>query len=87
MYLRANMVTIPKYNRCLSTWLQVILLYTNTLAASNNIDYANVDDDGIVQSSVQNGQAQYEIINRDASMPRYDINLFNLITCKINMGK
>ena len=63
------MVAITKY-MSLPLWIQIMLLCKNTSVASNSIDYANVDDDGIVKSSIQSGQAQYEMINRDASMPR-----------------
>lgn len=50
-------------------WIPAILVLIQTCVATNTISYTNEDD--VVQNSVQSGRAQYEMINRDANMPRY----------------
>ena len=57
-------------SKLILTWIPVLLILSQTCIASNSVSYSTEDEE-VVQSSVQNGRAQYEMINRDAKMPRY----------------
>ena len=57
-------------SKSILTWIPVLLILSQTCIASNSVSYSTEDEE-VVQSSVQNGRAQYEMINRDAKMPRY----------------
>ena len=63
------MIDIHINSKLISTWIPVLLILSQTCVASNSASFSAEDE--VVQSSVQNGRAQYEMINRDAKMPRY----------------
>ena len=58
-----------KLRLCLSVCFKIYLLQP-TFVSTNNPNYVSIDGDAITETSVKNGQTQYEMINRDASMPR-----------------
>ena len=58
-----------KLRLCLSICFKIHLLQPTSVSA-NNANYVSIDGDVITETSVKNGQTQYEMINRDASMPR-----------------
>ena len=69
-YSIANMNEIHINSKFIFPWIPVLLILSQTCIASNSASYSTEDEE-VVQSSVQNGRAQYEMINRDAKMPRY----------------
>ena len=69
--LRVKMVNHHLHIKTFSTSVLLILFFAHPFVASDSISYANTEDDDMVQNSVQNGRAHYEMISRDASMPRY----------------
>ena len=64
------MIDIHINSKLILTWIPVLLILSQTCVASNSVSFS-AEDEEVVQSSVQNGRAQYEMINRDAKMPRY----------------
>jgi len=58
----------------LQLWLLVCIHTTifrrQPLVSASGAEFVSLYDDGIIETSVKNGQTQYEMINRDARMPR-----------------
>ena len=64
------MIEIHVNSKLILIWIPVLMILSQTCVASNSVSFSTEDEE-VVQSSVQNGRAQYEMINRDAKMPRY----------------
>ena len=64
------MIDIHVNSKLILIWVPVLMILSQTCVASNSVSFSTEDEE-VVQSSVQNGRAQYEMINRDAKMPRY----------------
>ena len=64
------MIDIHVNSKLILIWIPVLMILSQTCVASNSVSFSTEDEE-VVQSSVQNGRAQYEMINRDAKMPRY----------------
>ena len=64
------MIEIHVNSKLILIWIPVFMILSQTCVASNSVSFSTEDEE-VVQSSVQNGRAQYEMINRDAKMPRY----------------
>ena len=64
------MIEIHVNSKLILICIPVLMILSRTCVASNSVSFSTEDEE-VVQSSVQNGRAQYEMINRDAKMPRY----------------
>ena len=62
-----------RINLKLSLWflacIETTIYYSLPVVLASNPKFVSLDD-GIIESSVKNGETQYAIINHDAHMPR-----------------
>ena len=63
------MIGVHITSKLIMTWIPVLLILSQICIVSTSVSFSTEDEE-VVQSSVQNGRAQYEMINRDAKMPR-----------------
>ena len=70
MIVRIKMLNQLKLHLWFLVCLQTAIFPRHPIVSANNPKFVGLDDDGIIETSVKIGQAQYEMINRDASMPR-----------------
>ena len=70
MIVKIEMLNQLKLHLWFLVCLQTTIVSRQLIVSANNPKFVGLDDDGIIETSVKIGQAQYEMINRDASMPR-----------------